>query len=234
MLCPVDCLTQPYCHNSLKSLNSFPVSLLDPRNFGVIRATPRATAAPVGALPSQSRRARLRPGVVLIVVLLAVVAGLLLLVVPGTLVERDVGSLAAVIFAASYVALAIGRVPGLAIDRPGVALVGASLIVACGAAWWSSSHSAKEAMKLKNENALRLFSLVASILRGNTMQHSMAIESAILLVSAFSLIKANWQFSANRTPYHYRKNSKNSANRLLSSDDFLMSSNLFTAQDEIC
>jgi hypothetical protein len=24
----VDCLTQPYCHNSLKSLNSFPVSLL--------------------------------------------------------------------------------------------------------------------------------------------------------------------------------------------------------------
>jgi hypothetical protein len=97
---------------------------------------------------------------VLIVVLLAVVAGLLLLVVPGTLFERDVGRLAAVIFAASYVALAIGRVPGLAIDRAGVALVGASLIVACGAAWWSS-RSAKEAMKLKNENALRLFSLVA-------------------------------------------------------------------------
>ena len=36
-------------------------------------------------------------------------------------------------FAASYVALAFGRVPGLAIDRAGVALVGASLMVASGA-----------------------------------------------------------------------------------------------------
>jgi Na+/H+ antiporter NhaD/arsenite permease-like protein len=37
------------------------------------------------------------------------------------------------IFAASYLALAIGKVPGLAIDRAGVALVGASLMVASGA-----------------------------------------------------------------------------------------------------
>ena len=37
------------------------------------------------------------------------------------------------IFAASYLALAIGRVPGLAIDRAGIALVGASLMVASGA-----------------------------------------------------------------------------------------------------
>ena len=37
------------------------------------------------------------------------------------------------IFAASYLALAIGRGPGLAIDRAGIALVGASLMVASGA-----------------------------------------------------------------------------------------------------
>jgi Na+/H+ antiporter NhaD/arsenite permease-like protein len=85
--------------------------------------------------PAQSRRV-LRVGrtAVLIVVLLALVAGLLPLVVPGTLVERDAGRLAAaVIFATSLIALAIGRIPGLAIDRAGVALVGASLMVASGA-----------------------------------------------------------------------------------------------------
>jgi len=40
---------------------------------------------------------------------------------------------AAAIFVASYTALAIGKVPGLSIDRAGVALVGACLMVACGA-----------------------------------------------------------------------------------------------------
>ena len=40
---------------------------------------------------------------------------------------------AAVIFAASYLGLAIGRIPGLSIDRAGVALVGACLMVASGA-----------------------------------------------------------------------------------------------------
>ena len=70
----------------------------------------------------------------LTVVVLAVAAGLLLLVVPGTLLAGDSSRLgAAVIFAASLVALAIGRVPRLAIDRAGVALVGAALMVACGA-----------------------------------------------------------------------------------------------------
>lgn len=40
---------------------------------------------------------------------------------------------AAAIFVASYAALAIGKVPGLSIDRAGVALVGACLMVASGA-----------------------------------------------------------------------------------------------------
>jgi hypothetical protein len=40
---------------------------------------------------------------------------------------------AAVIFAGSYLALAIRRIPGLSIDRAGIALVGAGLMVASGA-----------------------------------------------------------------------------------------------------
>jgi Na+/H+ antiporter NhaD/arsenite permease-like protein len=40
---------------------------------------------------------------------------------------------AAAIFAGSYLALAIGRIPGLSIDRAGIALVGAGLMVASGA-----------------------------------------------------------------------------------------------------
>jgi Na+/H+ antiporter NhaD/arsenite permease-like protein len=40
---------------------------------------------------------------------------------------------AVVIFVGSYLALAIGRIPGLSIDRAGIALVGAGLMVASGA-----------------------------------------------------------------------------------------------------
>ncbi|MDQ6702500.1 MAG: anion transporter [Pseudomonadota bacterium] len=40
---------------------------------------------------------------------------------------------AGLIFAGSYLALAIGRIPGLSIDRAGIALVGAGLMVASGA-----------------------------------------------------------------------------------------------------
>ena len=41
--------------------------------------------------------------------------------------------LAALIFAATYVVIALGRLPGLRLDRAGAALVGASLMVASGA-----------------------------------------------------------------------------------------------------
>ena len=67
--------------------------------------------------------------------------GLLLLLALGTaaltwiMPERDTAArhLAAIaIFAGSYLALAIGKVPGLSIDRAGVALVGACLMVASG------------------------------------------------------------------------------------------------------
>jgi Na+/H+ antiporter NhaD/arsenite permease-like protein len=90
-------------------------------------------AAPQGALGHSRRVVQLAPAVVLLVVGLAVAAGLASFMLPGTLLEREAAQLAAgVIFAASYVALAIGRVPGLAIDRAGVALVGGSLMVAGG------------------------------------------------------------------------------------------------------
>ena len=68
------------------------------------------------------------------IVLLALAGGLAPSLLPGTLVGRDAQSVAAAaIFASSYLALAVGRVPGLAIDRAGVALVGACLMVASGA-----------------------------------------------------------------------------------------------------
>ena len=63
---------------------------------------------------------------------LAAIAALAPWLMPG---ERDAATRAAAgaIFVASYLALAIGKVPGFTIDRAGVALVGACLMVACGA-----------------------------------------------------------------------------------------------------
>jgi Na+/H+ antiporter NhaD/arsenite permease-like protein len=70
-----------------------------------------------------------------------IAVGLLLLLALGTaalpwiLPEQDEAArhlAAIVIFAASYLALAIGKVPGLSIDRAGVALVGACLMVVSG------------------------------------------------------------------------------------------------------
>jgi Na+/H+ antiporter NhaD/arsenite permease-like protein len=46
------------------------------------------------------------------------------------------------IFAATYLVVAIGRVPGLRLDRAGAALVGASLMVACGALTLSEAYRA--------------------------------------------------------------------------------------------
>jgi Na+/H+ antiporter NhaD/arsenite permease-like protein len=71
-------------------------------------------------------------GVVLLLALLAAVAPELLPMRPAF--DDDTRKVAAaIIFAASYLGLAIGRIPGLSIDRAGVALVGACLMVASGA-----------------------------------------------------------------------------------------------------
>src|ERR1700730_4028613 len=97
-------------------------------------------AASSGSSLAEQSSARRRGSATLSVVLagtivvLALAGGLAQSLLPGTLVGRDAPSVvAAAIFAASYLALAVGRVPGLATDRAGVALVGACLMVADGA-----------------------------------------------------------------------------------------------------
>src|SRR5271163_2383308 len=70
-----------------------------------------------------------------IVVAVALAAAFAPIVFPtGDRMARDGRSVAAgIIFIGSYLALAIGRIPGLHIDRAGIALVGAGLMVASGA-----------------------------------------------------------------------------------------------------
>jgi Na+/H+ antiporter NhaD/arsenite permease-like protein len=72
---------------------------------------------------------------VAIVVLIAIAAALATRLLPtGDRVGAEGRTVAAaVIFVGSYSALAIGRIPGLSIDRAGIALVGAGLMVASGA-----------------------------------------------------------------------------------------------------
>jgi len=99
----------------------------------------RPAASSGSSLAEQSSARRRRSATLSVVlagaiVLLALAGGLAQSLLPGTLVGRDAGWVAAgAVFAASYLALAIGRIPGLAIDRAGVALVGACLMVAGGA-----------------------------------------------------------------------------------------------------
>jgi Na+/H+ antiporter NhaD/arsenite permease-like protein len=70
---------------------------------------------------------------VVIVVGAALAAALMSILSPTSAVGEDTGKIAAAgVFAGSYLALAIGKVPGLSIDRAGIALVGACLMVASG------------------------------------------------------------------------------------------------------
>lgn len=71
-------------------------------------------------------------GLVVIIAIMAAVAPSLFPI--GDRLGEDGRRVAAVvIFVGSYLALAIGRIPGLSIDRAGIALVGAGLMVASGA-----------------------------------------------------------------------------------------------------
>jgi Na+/H+ antiporter NhaD/arsenite permease-like protein len=83
----------------------------------------------------QREQRRWRGTASLLVVTLVVVIALAAAVLPdGVPLGADGRRVAvAVIFVASYAALAIGRVPGLRIDRAGIALAGAGLMVASGA-----------------------------------------------------------------------------------------------------
>jgi Na+/H+ antiporter NhaD/arsenite permease-like protein len=72
-------------------------------------------------------------GTVGAVVALALAAAVLSVLRPGSVLNGEAVRLAAaVIFAGAYLALALGKIPGLSIDRAGVALVGGCLMVAAG------------------------------------------------------------------------------------------------------
>ncbi len=79
-----------------------------------------------------------------LVVLIAIGAALVQSLLPADVRLGGEGrSLAAVaVFVGSYLALAIGRIPGLRIDRAGIALVGASLMVASGALTLDEAYKA--------------------------------------------------------------------------------------------
>jgi Na+/H+ antiporter NhaD/arsenite permease-like protein len=89
---------------------------------------------------------------------------------------------AAVIFVASYAALAVGKIPGLSIDRAGVALVGAALMVAAGV--------------LSPEDAYRAIDLDTI-----TLLLGMMIVVASLRLSGFFAIATSWIVEHTKRPW---------------------------------
>jgi di/tricarboxylate transporter len=84
--------------------------------------------------PRQGIPSHISLAVVILVVLLALGAGLGSVSLIAAPIRYDFTWIATVaIFVSSYAALAVGRIPGLALDRAGITLVGAALMVACGA-----------------------------------------------------------------------------------------------------
>jgi Na+/H+ antiporter NhaD/arsenite permease-like protein len=129
------------------------------------------TAGPgKGRLKTDAPSGRRRwPGVVgIALVVLVITITLIAAVTPGLLpasprVDEDTQKVAAaVIFAASYFALAIGKIPGLSIDRAGVALVGAGLMIASGAL---SPEDAYKAVDLDTITLLLGMMIVVASLR---------------------------------------------------------------------
>jgi Na+/H+ antiporter NhaD/arsenite permease-like protein len=80
---------------------------------------------------------------------------------------------AGIIFAGSYLALAIGRIPGLSIDRAGIALVGAGLMVGSGALSLEAAYQAVDLDTL-------------------TLLLGMMIVVASLRLSGFFVIATSW------------------------------------------
>ncbi|HTP81813.1 MAG TPA: anion transporter [Alphaproteobacteria bacterium] len=87
--------------------------------------------------PAARSYPRWRGGVSLLLVTVVVAVAL-----AAALLPEGVRIAAALIFVASYAALAIGRIPGLRIDRAGIALAGAGLMVASGALSLGDAYAA--------------------------------------------------------------------------------------------
>jgi Na+/H+ antiporter NhaD/arsenite permease-like protein len=135
--------------------------------------------------PSQRRR---WPGVVSVaLVLLVVIVSLGTALAPSLLPAGPIDGdeprkvAALIIFVTSYLALAIGRIPGLSIDRAGVALVGAGLMVASGV--------------LPIEDAYRAIDLDTI-----TLLLGMMIVVASLRLSGFFAIATTWVVEQARRP----------------------------------
>ena len=135
--------------------------------------------------PAQPRRWPRFTGIAL--VFLVVIVSLIAAIVPGLLsaspkLDEDTRKVAAlVIFVASYLALAIGKIPGLSIDRAGVALVGAGLMVASG------TLSLEDAYKAIDLNTI-------------TLLLGMMIVVANLRLSGFFAAATAWVVEHAKTP----------------------------------
>jgi Na+/H+ antiporter NhaD/arsenite permease-like protein len=120
---------------------------------------------------------------VALVILIAIAAALAPTLLPaGDRIGVDGRRVAAgVIFVGSYLALAIGRIPGMSIDRAGIALVGAGLMVASGA--------------LPLEEAYKAVDLDTI-----TLLLGMMIVVASLRLSGFFAVAAAWVRAHARRP----------------------------------
>ena len=144
---------------------------------------------------SQKRRLTIKaparrywPGVVSIALIILVIGIALIAAVPRGLLPARLGSqhdiqkiAAPVIFSASYIALSIGKVPGLRIDRAGVALVGAGLMLTCGVL------SLEDAYKAVDPDTI-------------TLLLGMMILVANLRLSGFFALFTNWVAEHAKTP----------------------------------
>jgi Na+/H+ antiporter NhaD/arsenite permease-like protein len=117
------------------------------------------------------------------VVVIAVAAGLAPLLLPaGDRIGAESRTVAAgVIFIGSYLALAVGRIPGLSIDRAGIALVGAGLMVASGALPLAEAYKAVDLDTI-------------------TLLLGMMIVVASLRLSGFFALANGWAMAHARRP----------------------------------
>jgi Na+/H+ antiporter NhaD/arsenite permease-like protein len=152
------------------------------------RPTVPTTAGPKKMKANTPAQRRRWPGVVgIALVVLVIISALISAVAPGLLpasprVDEDARKVAAVvIFVASYLALAIGKIPGLSIDRAGVALVGAGLMVASGV--------------LSLEDAYKAIDLDTI-----TLLLGMMIVVASLRLSGFFAIATTWVVEHAKSP----------------------------------
>lgn len=90
-------------------------------------------------------------------------------------------SLALAIFLMTYLGLALGRVPGLRIDRTGIAIVGAAAAVVTGAIPWDRAVSAVDAHTL-------------------VLLFGMMVVGAALRLSGFFALVTRWTVRLARTP----------------------------------